>query len=130
MSPVTADIDRLDAAVLEVFRAIHAGEDYWGLPSYKIVRDAQMKAYAEEAKRSGKSIKSLLQNDFFDPLPLSKLYVQAIERQRLVLAGKLDRYLESRASETDTSHSIVLDPSAMAWRDAPTQPNGEKNERD
>ena len=74
-----------------------------------VVHARRMKAYREEAVRTGRSMAALLQDPDFDPLPLSRLIQQSLDRQHAILEGKIANYLDSRANETDVAHCIVLE---------------------
>jgi hypothetical protein len=108
MTDVTAERDRLDAAVLEIFRSMDVPCTELSA-AFRVIEAAGLKACAEAAARTGTTVASLLADEDFDPLPLSRLYLAAQTRQREILTGQLERYMDSRSWETDATRSIPVD---------------------
>lgn len=112
MTNVTEDLDRLDKAVLALYRAMLTStweQSLPDLPEHKVFAEVWKRAYEQAAADTGRTVQSLIDDPDVVPLSvLTKLYVQACDRQRTILAGRMDRYLDSRAFETDEAHAIRL----------------------
>lgn len=101
MTDVTEDLDRLDAVVFEFFRAMQSAEEDWFSQDYRGLEAALMSANPGMSSRSAQAMLSSRPQ-------LAKLYSRACDRQRSIVAGRMDRFLESRAMMRDEAHSVVL----------------------
>ena len=108
MTDVTMDLDRFDAAVIALYHEMVSSDGDLSWPERSVFAEARKLAYERAASETGRSVQSLIADEDFEPEAFEKLYLQAYARPREIMAGRLERYLDSRTWEADQTHVLTL----------------------